>query len=101
MASTTMYYMVTTATNKKTEQEEEISLKATVDESNDYISNAITQGEDGNDFQYELEEKSTEISEEEVPDEVIEKFEDRIDLFENEYVTIKISVSNDEEEDSI
>ena len=97
MLSTTMYYMRTTATNKQTEEDEEITMKCTVDESNSYNSNAIIQGENGNDFQYEMEEKAEEIEKKDVPDEVLEKFEDRIDKFENVYITVRISRDTSEE----
>lgn len=97
LASTMLYYMKTTATNKNTEQEEQISLKSTLDESNEYVSNAITQGEDGNDFQYELE-NATEIPKSEVPEEVIENFEERIKKFENQYISISISTDSPDDD---
>jgi len=95
MASTAMYYMKTTAKNKKTEQEEEISLKSTVDESHGYVSNAITNGEDGNEFKSEIK-NASEIEEDNVPEEVLGKFEERIKKFENHYMSITIRPESEE-----
>lgn len=97
IAATTMYYLETEAENPD-EEIEQIELKVTVDESNDHLSNAITNNEDGNDFSGELE-LADPIEKENVPESVLEKFEDRIEEFGKEYIRIMISQDTSEDSD--